>query len=98
MLGELVADGGADEVGAVGVEALLDEQVDLAEIDRAEVDGDLLRLTWSYHLYGWYADGARMSSPSPLSFNELASPVSHDCADAVLTAGARSMPGLCSRL
>src|SRR5919202_518489 len=53
MLGELVANGRADEVGAVGVEALLDEQVDLPEIDRAEIDGDLLRLTRAYHLAGW---------------------------------------------
>src|ERR671913_1778417 len=39
---ELVADGGADEVGAVGVEPLPDQEVDAAEVDVAEVDGDLL--------------------------------------------------------
>ena len=33
--------GVTDEVGAIAVEALGDEQVDLAEIDEAEVDGDL---------------------------------------------------------
>ena len=38
---DLVADGGADEVGPVRVEAVLDQQVDVAEIDVAEVDGDL---------------------------------------------------------
>src|SRR4051794_34654237 len=39
---ELVADGGADQVGAVRVEAFLDQQVDPAEVDVAEVDRDLL--------------------------------------------------------
>ena len=39
---DLVADGGADEVGAVRVEALLHQQVDVAEVDIAEVDRDLL--------------------------------------------------------
>src|SRR4051794_3379989 len=39
---DLVADGGADEVGAVGAEALLHQKVDMAEIDVAEVDRDLL--------------------------------------------------------
>jgi hypothetical protein len=39
---ELVADGGADQVGAVGVEPLPDQEVDAAEVDEAEVDGDLL--------------------------------------------------------
>src|SRR4051812_44343559 len=39
---DLVADGGAYEVGAVGVEPLLHQQVDVAEIDIAEIDGDLL--------------------------------------------------------
>ena len=39
---ELIADRGADEVGAVGVEAFLHHQVDVAEVDIAEVDRDLL--------------------------------------------------------
>jgi hypothetical protein len=34
--GELGADRGADEIGAVGVEALLHQQIDAAEIDVAE--------------------------------------------------------------
>ena len=38
---ELVADGGANEVCAVAIEAFVYQQVDLAEIDEAEVDGDL---------------------------------------------------------
>ena len=41
---ELVADGRADEVGAVGVEALPHQQVDMAEIDIAEIDRDLLAI------------------------------------------------------
>src|SRR3954454_6774371 len=38
---DLVSDGGADEVGAVGVEPLLHQKVDMPEIDVAEVDRDL---------------------------------------------------------
>ena len=38
---ELVADGGANEIAAVGVEPLLHHEVDLSEIDEAEVDGQL---------------------------------------------------------
>src|SRR5437899_8397220 len=40
--GELVSDGGADQVGAVGIEAFLHQKIDLAEIDVAKVDGDFL--------------------------------------------------------
>ena len=39
---ELAPDRRADEVRAVGVEALVDEQIDLAEVDQPQVDGDLL--------------------------------------------------------
>ena len=39
---KLVSDGRPDEVGPVGVEALLDEEIDMAEVDIAEVDRDLL--------------------------------------------------------
>ena len=42
MGGQLVADRRADEVGAIRAEALLHHQVDAAEVDVAEVDGDLL--------------------------------------------------------
>src|SRR5436190_2220586 len=41
MGGELIADGSANQVRPVRVEALLDKQVDLAEIDSAKIDGDL---------------------------------------------------------
>jgi len=41
---ELVSDRGPDQVGPIGVQPLLDEQVDAPEIDRTEVDCDLLRL------------------------------------------------------
>jgi hypothetical protein len=41
---ELMPDRGADEVGAVSVEALVDEQIDLAQVDQTHVDGDLLAL------------------------------------------------------
>src|SRR5215211_3103637 len=39
---DLVADGGADEVGAIGVEPLLHQKIDVAQIDVTEVDRDLL--------------------------------------------------------
>src|SRR5215475_11275713 len=39
---ELVADRGPDEVGAVRIEAFLHHQIDMAEIDVAEIDRDLL--------------------------------------------------------
>src|ERR1700758_3977866 len=39
---ELVADRGPDEIGAVGVEALVHDQIDLAEIDVAQIDRDFL--------------------------------------------------------
>src|SRR3954454_18648616 len=41
---ELVADRGSDEVGAVGVECLLNEEVYLTKIDVSEVYGDLLAI------------------------------------------------------
>jgi hypothetical protein len=39
---ELVSDGCADEVGPVGVETLLHEEIDMAQVDIAKVDRDLL--------------------------------------------------------
>src|SRR5580700_3602520 len=60
--GELGADRGADEVRTVGVEAFLDQQIDLSEVHQSQVDSDLLgflALTGvhprpsPHHLYGW---------------------------------------------
>ena len=39
---ELIADGGPDEIGPIRVESLLDHQVDMAKVDEAEIDRDLL--------------------------------------------------------
>jgi len=39
---ESIADCGADEIGPIRVESLLDHQVDMAEVDEAEIDRDLL--------------------------------------------------------
>src|SRR5205807_761047 len=65
---ELGADGRADEVRAVRIEALLDQKVDLTEIHKPKVDGDLLGplrfvrchsscgsgvLPSIHHPYGW---------------------------------------------
>ena len=67
---ELVADRRADEVGAVGIEAFLHHQVDMAEVDIAQIDRDLLAVgdpakyrahcwlcqTSFYHPMGWFMD------------------------------------------
>ncbi len=45
MGAQLIADRRANEVGAVGIEALLHQQIDLSQIDEAQVDGDLLGFT-----------------------------------------------------
>src|SRR5512146_1773323 len=42
--GELGADGRAEEIGAVGVEAFLHQQIDLPEVHQSQVDSDLLGL------------------------------------------------------
>jgi hypothetical protein len=42
---ELVANGRPDEVGPVGVKALLDQEINMAEIDIAEVNRDLLAVS-----------------------------------------------------
>ena len=41
---ELVSNGRPDEVSPVGVEAVLDEEIDMAEVDIAKVDRDLLAI------------------------------------------------------
>src|SRR5580704_12500268 len=60
--GELGANGGADEVRSVGVEAFLDQEIDLSEVDESQVDGDffgLLTLTGIHrnHLLTIWMDG-----------------------------------------
>ena len=39
---KLVANGGPDEVGPVGVKTFLNEKIDMAQVDKAQVDRDLL--------------------------------------------------------
>ena len=39
---ELVSNGGADEVGTIGVEAVADHEIHASEIDEAEIDRDFL--------------------------------------------------------
>ena len=41
---ELVADGGSDEIGAVRLKALLNQEVHLTEVHVTEVDGDLFAI------------------------------------------------------
>jgi hypothetical protein len=38
---ELGANGGADEVRAIGVKSFLDQEIDLSEVDEAKIDCDL---------------------------------------------------------
>ena len=71
---KLVADRRANEVGSVGIKALLHQQIDMAEVDVTEVDRDLFRFAGFVakamnlggrgilHLSGWYMDVARMVS------------------------------------
>jgi hypothetical protein len=49
----LVADRRTDEIRAITVETIAHEQVNAAEIDEAEVDGDLLPVL---HPVGWSLD------------------------------------------
>jgi hypothetical protein len=50
---ELIADCGSNEIGPVRVKALLYHQVDLPEVDVAEIDRDLLAVTepWTELMY-----------------------------------------------
>jgi hypothetical protein len=43
---DLIADRRADEVRPVGIEAVLHQQIDVTEIDVAEIDRDLLGLAY----------------------------------------------------
>jgi hypothetical protein len=68
-----VADSSPNEVGTVGIEAFLNQQIDVAEVDVTKVDRDLFRLARSVaepmnfgghyvlnHLFGWYMDGVTL--------------------------------------
>jgi hypothetical protein len=65
---ELIADRCSDEVGAVGIKPLLHQEVDVTEIDIAEIDRDLLAISHFrpklmylaghfYHPYTIHMDG-----------------------------------------
>ena len=73
MGGQLVADGGTDEVGAIRVETLLHQQINLPQINGAQVHRDLLCLACHdrlltihlpsiYHPIGWYNSKGRAHS------------------------------------
>src|SRR6187551_2961501 len=71
---KLVADRRANEVGWVGIKALLHQQIDMAEVDVTEVKCDFFRFArfvakamnlsghGILHLSGWYMDVQRMVS------------------------------------
>jgi hypothetical protein len=44
MQRELVANGRANQVRAVRIKAFFNQKIDLSEVDRPEIDGDLFRL------------------------------------------------------
>ena len=50
MGGELIANGGSDKVRAIRIEPFLYQEIDLSEIDRAEIDGDLFGVWESFEL------------------------------------------------
>lgn len=49
VAGELIANSGPDEVGAVRIKPFFDQEIDVAEIDKAEIDRDFLavRKLWA---------------------------------------------------
>ena len=80
MSGELAADRRPDEVGAIGIESLVHQQIDMAKVDESEVDCDFLSLARLVsqadlilrpssvlinHLYGWYMDGTKRIARGP---------------------------------
>jgi hypothetical protein len=82
----LIADGCPNEIGTIGVEPLPDEQIDMTEIDIAEIDRDLLTIACprtkfshisshvpsSNHLHGWYLGlCGRTTRPVLRSFVEM---------------------------
>ena len=68
---ELPPDRGADEVGAVGVEPLVDQQIDLAQVDQPDVDGDFLALVDLSHAVT-FSPSANQPSTIPQDGKRLA--------------------------
>jgi hypothetical protein len=75
---KLIADRRADEIGPVGIETVADQQIDLSQINKPQVDGDLLavglgpeRANFASHRFfhpcGWYMDVFRMIARRRLS-------------------------------
>jgi hypothetical protein len=62
MLIQKVADAGADEIRAVGIESFLDKQVDLAKVYCGHINGyfftfrHFLSLPSTWMVFGWYTD------------------------------------------
>jgi hypothetical protein len=50
----LAADGGDEKVGPAGIEALVDQEIDVAEIDDADVEGDFLSIWHTIGILGEY--------------------------------------------
>lgn len=46
---ELIANRGADEIGAVGKKALAHQQIDLTEVDEAKINRNFLRVSQTQH-------------------------------------------------
>src|SRR5688500_16430190 len=65
--GELSADRGADEVGAVGIEALLHQQIDLPEVDHPKVDRQLFGRTDS----GSYFCAGKFGHPCTIHLDSI---------------------------
>ena len=62
------SDGGSDEIGAVRVKALLNQEVHLTEVDVTEVDGDLFAIA---HLGSKLAHAAHFNHPTTIRLDGI---------------------------
>lgn len=61
MGGELIANGGSDKIRAIRIEPFLYREIDLSEIDRAEIDGDLFGVGETAIRFRCFLERARSS-------------------------------------
>jgi hypothetical protein len=60
---KLGANGGADEIRAIGIKSFLHQEIDLAEVDEAEIDRDLFAID-SFRSKLWNLRHLTIPSPS----------------------------------
>ena len=100
---KLIADRGADEVGSVGVEPVLHQQIDVPEVDEPQIDRDLLRLSPlrhppAIHIPSTWMENAptrTLSSPAPGDkLMKIANRITSGVILAALIVGASLMMGI----